>query len=55
MMSTLVLCQIVAEEINESNEIVQLVFHGKSLDKKVIMIHICNFDHLLCHFIFLIK
>ncbi|CAB4000097.1 copine-3-like isoform X2, partial [Paramuricea clavata] len=25
---------IVAEEINESNEIVQLVFHGKSLDKK---------------------
>lgn len=28
--------QIVAEEMNESNEIVQLIFHGKSLDKKVL-------------------
>ena len=26
---------MVAEEINESNEYVQLIFHGKSLDKKV--------------------
>ena len=26
---------MIAEEINESNEYVQFIFHGKSLDKKV--------------------
>ena len=32
-----ILLQVLAEEINDTNEIVQMVFNGKNLDKKVIV------------------